>query len=165
MLDSADSPDSDHALGERTVFAMPGHLLRRCQQIAVGIFLEECRAHELTPLQFVTLATLAERGPLDQTALGRAAALDRTTAAVVIRSLVQRGLAERTPSRRDRRAKPVALTAAGRSLVEDAWPAVEAAQERILAPLGEAEQRQLVRLLQRLATDNNAYSRAPQRDF
>ncbi len=45
---------------------MAGHLLRRCQQIAVAIFLEECRSLELTPLQFAVLDSLAQDGPQEQ---------------------------------------------------------------------------------------------------
>ena len=41
------------------VFTLPGHLLRRCHQIAVAVFLDECRDHDLTPPQFATLAALA----------------------------------------------------------------------------------------------------------
>ena len=33
------------------VYTKPGYLFRRMQQIAVAIFVEECRAHDLTPVQ------------------------------------------------------------------------------------------------------------------
>ena len=38
---------------------MAGHLLRRCHQIAVAIFLDECAAYDLTPLQFVVRSSAA----------------------------------------------------------------------------------------------------------
>lgn len=147
-----------------SVFAMPGHLLRRCQQIAVGIFLDECEPVDLTPLQFVALATLHERGPLDQAALGRVAALDRTTCAVVTKALEARGCVRRAQSKEDRRSKVISLTEEGRRLLDQCVPHVEAAQGRILAPLREDEREELRRLLDKLASGNNAFSRAPMRD-
>lgn len=146
------------------VFSMPGHLLRRCHQIAVGIFLEECRSRELTPLQYVALATLSERGPLDQAALGRVAALDRTTSATVIRALADRNLVIRNRSRKDKRSKIVMLTKAGETLLEEVQEDVDKAQARIVSPLSPREQAQLGRLLAKMANENNGFSRAPHFD-
>ena len=75
-----------------TLTAMPGHLLRRCQQIAVAIFLDECSGLELTPLQFAVLQTLASRGPLDQVSLGGLTAMDRSSTAQVVSRLEQQKL-------------------------------------------------------------------------
>ena len=149
----------------RPVFKMPGHLLRRCHQIAVGIFLDECRTFDLTPLQFVALSTLAEKGPLDQAALGRAAAFDRTTSATVIRALELRGLVDRSRSQRDRRSKIVTLKKEGQALLDAARASVEAAQSRIVAPLNASEQEQLAGLLEKVAEGNNDFSRAPRYEF
>src|SRR5580658_10623325 len=63
--------------------ATPGHLLRRCHQISVAIFLDECQAFDLTPLQYVALSALATLGPMDKATIGGVVALDRTTVAVV----------------------------------------------------------------------------------
>lgn len=142
---------------------MPGHLLRRCHQIAVAIFLEECERLGLTPLQFAVLGSLLHDGPQDQVTLGGAAALDRTTISLVIRKLEARKLVHREKSAHDQRAKIVTITAAGKYLVNEALPAVEAAQRRILEPLDRAEAEQLVALLDKLAHGNNAASRAPVR--
>lgn len=148
-----------------SVFSMPGHLLRRCHQIAVGIFLEECRSKDLTPLQFVALATLAERGPLDQAALGRVAAFDRTTSATVIRALAERGLVTRRQSQKDKRCKIVKLTGAGVTLLREVQVDVESAQARIVSPLSVREQAHLNRLLGKIADANNGFSRAPRFDY
>jgi hypothetical protein len=37
------------------VYAAPGYLFRRMQQIAVAIFVEECRAFDLTPVQYAVV--------------------------------------------------------------------------------------------------------------
>ncbi len=140
---------------------MPGHLLRRCHQIAVAIFLDECARFDLTPLQFAVLDSLLHDGPQDQVTLGGAAALDRTTISLVIRKLEARKLVRREKSAQDQRAKIVTITAAGKYLVHEALPAVEDAQRRILEPLDPAEAEQLITLLGKLAHGNNASSRAP----
>ena len=142
---------------------MPGHLLRRCHQIAVAIFLDVCADFDLTPLQFAVLEALCSDGSQDQVTLGGATALDRTTITVLLRNLERRGLISRAKSRRDQRSKIVSPTAAGRALLEAALPAVEDAQRRIVAPLDAREADRLLRLLEKLADNNNALSRAPER--
>src|SRR6516164_8316058 len=95
----------------------PGHLLRRCHQIAVAIFLDECRAFDLTPLQYVAMAALATHGPLDKATIGGAVALDRTTVAVVVKNLEERGFVTIRPSDQDRRAKLIKITTKGLDLL------------------------------------------------
>ena len=142
---------------------MAGHLLRRCHQIAVAIFLDECEAYELTPLQFAVLESLGSSGPQDQVTLGGAVALDRTTISLVIRKLEQRELVRREKSAQDMRAKIVTITATGRELTDAALRAVQSAQQRIVAPLDDAETGQLLQLLTKLAQGNNSLSRAPEK--
>jgi len=141
----------------------PGHLLRRCQQIAVSVFLDECRDWDLTPLQFAVLVALYRDGPEDQMRLGGALALDRTTIGVVVKKLEERGLVARSVSEKDRRSKPVSITADGLAHLLDVLPAAENAQDRMLAPLSATERRQFVSLLQKMADGNNDESRAPLR--
>ncbi|QOR37970.1 MarR family transcriptional regulator [Billgrantia diversa] len=140
---------------------MPGNLLRRCHQISVAIFLRQCEAHNLTQLQYVTLAALEELGPVDQITLGSHTALDRNTVAVVVKKLEERGLLIRQRSQADLRSKQVSLTEEGRRLRRSAEPAVANVQEELLFPLSENEKKTLCKLLQKLATENNHLSRVP----
>ncbi|MBO6782598.1 MAG: MarR family transcriptional regulator, partial [Alphaproteobacteria bacterium] len=123
----------DEAVFE-TVRGMPGHLLRRFQQIAVSMFLRECRDFDLTPLQFAAMAALRDSPPVDQATLGGMIALDRTTIGVVVGKLETRGLVARSVSDRDRRSKLVRLTADGAALLADVLPAVARVQQRLLEP-------------------------------
>ncbi len=143
------------------LMAAPGHLMRRCQQIAVSVFLDECRAFDLTPLQFAVLCELHKAGPRDQAHLGGALALDRTTIGVVVRKLEERGLVGRKVSEKDKRSKPVSITDAGEAMIQLAAAAAETAQDRMLAPLTIAERQQFMRLLRKVADGNNELSRAP----
>ncbi len=146
-----------------TITGMPGHLLRRCHQIAVAVFLDECARFDLTPLQYAVLQTLADTGPQDQVTLGGATALDRSTVTVVVRKLEQRYLLQRSQSKHDGRAKIVSLTKAGEALLREVRPAIDAAQRRIMSPLTVAEAATLMQLLDKLAQGNNDLSRAPAR--
>lgn len=148
---------------EADFLSMPGHLLRRCHQISVAIFLEECRAVDLTPLQYSALAALDRFGPMDQARLGGVTALDRTTILVVLGKLAERGLITRSQSEKDRRSRIAAISQAGRELLQRVLPNVLAVQERILAPLSARERSQIVTLLAKLADENNTLSRAPHR--
>ena len=140
--------------------ATPGHILRRCHQISVAIFLDE---FDLTPLQYVTLSALTTHGPMEKATIGGVVALDRTTVAVVVRNLQQRGSATTHPSDYDRRAKLVKITAKGLNLESSARAQVAKAQERTVAPLTAEERDEFLRLLRKIAQENNLLSRAPRR--
>src|ERR1700737_1031736 len=51
------------------VYTRPGYLFRRMQQIAVAIFIEECRAYDLTPVQFAALVAIHAPPGIDATRL------------------------------------------------------------------------------------------------
>ncbi|MGQ9365479.1 MarR family winged helix-turn-helix transcriptional regulator [Azospirillum sp. ST 5-10] len=161
MMSKGTGTAGEHALTQAN--GLPGNLLRRCHQIGVAVFLDHCRPFDLTPLQYVALAALEEHGPVDQVTLGGLIALDRTTVAVVIRKLEERGLLQRRRSVEDRRSILVDITPAGQSLRAAAGQAVLAAQDDILKPLTAGERAELARLLTKLADGNNTRSRAPVR--
>jgi DNA-binding MarR family transcriptional regulator len=158
---TAQEIENGEATPDGSFLAMPGHLLRRCHQISVAIFLDECRAFDLTPLQFGVLSALDGFGSMDQARLGGVTALDRTTTIVVLTKLEDRGLITRVPSKKDKRAKIVAITEAGRRTLSEVLPSVAEVQKRILAPLNGRERAQLQSLLTKMAEGNNSQSRAP----
>jgi MarR family transcriptional regulator, lower aerobic nicotinate degradation pathway regulator len=160
-LDKVDNPQALKTA--KAPLDIPGHLLRRCHQIAVALFFDECDGFDLTPLQFVTLSALATHGSLDKATIGGAVALDRTTVAVVVKNLEERGLVTTRPSDEDRRAKLVKITAKGLNLLSSVQARVANAQERTVAPLAPKERVELLRLLRKIAEDNNLLSRAPYR--
>ena len=63
------------------LYAMPGHLIRRCQQIAVALFVEETERFDLTPVQYAALVSVRENPGIDQVGLVGRIALDRSSAA------------------------------------------------------------------------------------
>src|SRR5215472_15014143 len=120
---------------------MPGHLARRFQQIAVAVFLAEVEEAgvDLTPVQYAALAAICANPGIDQVTLAGLIAYDRTTITGVVDRLVQKGLVERNESSRDRRARELKITDAGRRTLRGIAPAVEAAQRVILGGLTEKE--------------------------
>jgi DNA-binding MarR family transcriptional regulator len=141
--------------------ALPGHLIRRLQQIAVGLFIEETAHFDLTPLQFAALATVARQPDMDQRRLARSIGFDSSTIGGVIDRLERRGLLQRNPAAEDRRVRRLTITADGHTLLAQALPAMQQAQKRILAPLPAADRATFMRLLGTLVKANNHASRAP----
>ena len=142
---------------------MPGHLIRRAQQIAVAIFMEECVEFDLTPVQYAALVAIHENPGTDATRLSSLIAFDRSTLGNVLERLETRKLVTRYPSSDDKRIKLLKLTPGGAALAKRAECAVLAAQERILAPLRPADRAKLMELLDQLVELNNDASRVPQR--
>lgn len=140
---------------------LPGHHIRRLQQIAVAVFLQETAESGITPVQYAALQSVANQPDLDQRSLAAAAGLDTSTLASVIDRLQARGLIERHSSENDRRVRLLRLTPAGQDVLDALVPAMRRAQRKILAPLQPAEQREFMRLLKALVSGNNALSRAP----
>src|SRR6266851_4949021 len=145
------------------VYSKPGYLFRRMQQIAVAIFVEECRAYDLTPVQYAALVAIRTHPGIDATRLSAVIAFDRSTLGNVIERLEAKQLIERKPSREDRRVKLLYLTKAGAALLCDIMPSVDRAQARMLQPLKPADRKTLMALLTQLVDLNNESSRVPLR--
>ncbi len=145
------------------VYTAPGYLFRRMQQIAVAIFVEECRAFDLTPVQYASLVAIHTHPGIDATRLSAVIAFDRSTLGNVIERLETKTLIERKPSSGDKRVKLLYLTKAGGALLREITSAVEKAQARMLQPLKPADRKTLLALLTQLVDLNNEASRVPPR--
>jgi MarR family transcriptional regulator, lower aerobic nicotinate degradation pathway regulator len=145
------------------VYAAPGYLFRRMQQIAVSIFIEECKAHDLTPVQYAALIAIHTHPGIDATRLSAVIAFDRSTLGNVIERLESKALVERKPSREDRRIKLLYLTRFGAALLREIMPSVDRAQARMLQPLKASDRKMLMTLLTQLVDLNNEASRVPLR--
>lgn len=72
---------------------------------------------------------------------------------IVVRGLQDRGLVDRPASVSSGRALPAKLTARGRALLKRAEAAVDAADDRVMAPLTPPERREFKRLLAAVGTN------------
>ncbi|MVT77668.1 MarR family transcriptional regulator [Bradyrhizobium cajani] len=145
------------------VYAAPGYLFRRMQQIAVSIFMEECKAFDLTPVQYAALIAIHTHPGIDATRLSAVIAFDRSTLGSVIERLQAKDYIERKPAPEDKRIKLLYLTKSGAAILREIIPAVERAQARMLEPLKPADRKQLMGLLVQLVDLNNEASRVPLR--
>jgi DNA-binding MarR family transcriptional regulator len=149
----------------KAIYEMPGHLVRRFQQVAVAVFQAEASeaGSDLTPVQYAALVTLIENPGIDQATLAGMIAYDRTTIGGVVDRLVQKGLVQREVSDRDRRARSLRVTAEGEATVRALEPAVERAQKLMMRGLSEDETQLLLTLLRKALGAANDLSRAPLR--
>ncbi|QPF92384.1 MarR family winged helix-turn-helix transcriptional regulator [Bradyrhizobium commune] len=145
------------------VYAAPGYLFRRMQQIAVSIFMEECKAFDLTPVQYAALIAIHTHPGIDATRLSAVIAFDRSTLGSVIERLQAKDYIERKPAPEDKRIKLLYLTKSGTAILREIIPAVEGAQARMLEPLKPTERKALMSLLVQLVDLNNEASRVPLR--
>ena len=130
------------------IYHMPGHLIRRAQQIAVSLFLEECAPVDLTPVQFAALVTVRDNPGIDATRLSALVAFDRSTLGNVLERMEAKELIQRSGSKDDKRVKVLHLSPKG---------------ERILAPLAPEDREAFMRMLGQLVELNNEASRVPLR--
>lgn len=134
----------------------PGHLIRRAQQCAVAVFMEETAEFDVTPVQFAMLNALMGAPGVDQVTLASHVAFDPATSGSVIGRLEAKGWVRREADPNDRRRKLLWITPAGEQTAQQMKRVVARAQTRILGPLSAAEREQFVRLLGRLVAGHEA---------
>lgn len=139
------APDRRIELG-----SLPGHCIRRLQQIAVALFMKESAETGVTPVQFAVLLTLSDQPGIDQRTLAAKVSFDTSTIAGVVDRLEARGLLTRSQHSGDRRVRLLHLTAAGEKLLAVLTPPMHQAQKRILEPLSAAERKLFMNMLQRV---------------
>ena len=156
-------PSKPTSITMDAVYTAPGYLFRRMQQIAVAIFMEECRSFDLTPVQYAALIAIHTHPGIDATRLSAVIAFDRSTLGSVIKRLETKKLIERKPSPDDKRVKLLFLTKPGAALLRDITSSVDRAQARMLQPLKPVDRKALLALLEQLVDLNNEASRVPLR--
>ena len=145
------------------LYQMPGHLIRRAQQISTALFTEECGEFDLTSVQYAALMAISANPDVDATRLSALIAFDRSTIGDVLERMEAKGWITRGPSAQDRRVKLLRLSAAGVKLLRQVTPAVRRVQERLLAPLAPQDRITMVQLLAQLAELHNEVTPAPLR--
>jgi DNA-binding MarR family transcriptional regulator len=138
-----------------------GDLIRRLQQIAVGIFMDETKEFDITPVQYKALRAIKKTPGIAKSYLADAVAQDRSTIGELVRRLESRGLVTRTTAAGDKRIKMLRLTPVGEALLKRAEPRVKRAKDRILAPLSKTDKKLFTKMLLQLLEKNNKFSRAP----
>ncbi|MDO5705717.1 MAG: MarR family transcriptional regulator [Paracoccus sp. (in: a-proteobacteria)] len=131
---------------------MPGHMIRRLNQLSHAIFTEQMRrgALDLTSVQYAAMIVLNHHPGIDQANLAEMIAFDRATIGGVVRRLEKKGLIERQLDENDRRARQLHLTEAGRAMLVQMDPRVRLVQDNILERLDETEHRLFLGLMRKM---------------
>ncbi len=145
------------------IHTMPGHLIRRAQQVSTAIFTDECAGFDLTAVQYAALSMIEATPGVDATRLSALIAFDRSTIGGVLERLETKGWIARDSCPRDRRIKLLRITQDGAALLRQVEPAVRRVQERLLAPLVPRDRATMLRLLGELANLHNDLLPAPLR--
>lgn len=127
--------DEDELWRSGDVSLRPGFLIRRLHQIHTGLFLEKCADANITPVMYSVLSCLSQCGPLDQTTLAKAVAIDKTNMTDILKRLTKRGYVVRQVSDSDRRMRLTTLTAAGEEVLERTDPLAREAHRMTLTAL------------------------------
>jgi MarR family transcriptional regulator, lower aerobic nicotinate degradation pathway regulator len=129
----------------------PGHLIRRAHQKSIALFSEEMVAFDVTAVQFAILQTLMDAPGSDQITVAQKVALDAATSGSVIGRLEARGWLRRESDVQDKRRKLLWLTPEGKKAGNKMQQHARNVQAKLLAPLSEDEQQQLVALLHKIS--------------
>jgi DNA-binding MarR family transcriptional regulator len=146
-------PPSRHVAAPSRVKDRPTWLISRAYGRSHGLLNDGFAASGagLRGYHYRLLAALEEWGPVGQADLGRSTGVDRSDVANALTELERLALVERTVNPDNRRRNIVAITAAGSERLHVLDHVLDEIQERVLAPLSQAERRQLTTLLRKLA--------------
>jgi len=143
------------------LYRRPGFLIRRAQQIAVSLFLEETGALGITNTQYGILLVLKHRPGIDQISVAKLLGLDRSTTGMVLGKLEKAGLIERCVVEEDRRKRNLVLTQAGERMLERLAEPARRAQAHVLSAFTAQERAAFLELLEKLVGKFNGSTRVP----
>lgn len=102
------------------------------------------------------MAVLGDSGARTQRELVHATRMDKVAVNRACKVLEDRNLVQRSPNARDGRSHHLELTAAGKDMHGKIMPHALEMEQRLLAPLSEAERKQFVSLLARIGASAEA---------
>jgi len=108
------------------IHTMPGHLIRRMNQISVSVFADKMarEGFDITPVQFGALSTISANPGIDQATLAGLIAYDRATIGGVVDRLEAKGFIRREVSSEDRRARVLTISEAGEKALNRLAPKI-----------------------------------------
>lgn len=152
------SPKSDsgpeEALDYGLLPSLLGYRLRRAQQIVFADFVASFAGDNITPGQVGLLALIKENPSISQSALARAAGIERATLGEAVERFVRRNLVSRKRSVTDRRSFALELSASGARLFKALIPKIRTHERRIGGNLTTDEHAALMVLLAKMTGDH-----------
>lgn len=139
-----------------TLLALPSYTTAQVSKYGRRHLEDVLRAHGLLLGHLAILTALGDFGPMSQKHLAESLDFDKSHLVGRIDVLEERSLVTRTQDPDDRRRHQVALTPAGRTLLERLGSEAKQSQKGFLDALTAAEQRTLISLLRRVLSANDA---------
>ena len=124
--------------------------LTRAREKVMGPIRDMLAKSGITEQQWRILRVLEEFGPQEPTRLAERSCLLIPSQSRIVQTLVEKGLVTRFPDTTDRRRQTVAITSAGRQLIEDNLEQARAIAKRIEAVLGKEKLQTLLDILAEL---------------
>jgi DNA-binding MarR family transcriptional regulator len=143
------------------LYRRPGFLIRRANQIAVALFLEETGTLGITNSQYGILLVLKHHPGIDQVSVAKLLGLDRSTTGLVLDKLEAVGLIGRSVGAHDKRRRTLSLTKAGERMLDRLAEPAKRAQAHVLSAFTPQERIELIRLLDKFVTRFNDSTRVP----
>lgn len=145
---SARQPET--LLDLRALQRTPGFMLRLAQLKFFEGFYEEFAALGLTPATYAIFAVIRDNPGVPPSSLAGALRLRLPNLIKILNELESSGFVKRNRSKADRRAVELMLTPKGAKLIQEGTRLTGPYNEKMLAPLSEAEQHSLLELLNRI---------------
>ena len=140
------------------LYDLPGHLVRRVEQLIHNLFAEEAGRFGVTSAQYAVLSVIRIAPGLEQREIAQAVGYDAATTGGILRRLETMELVKRSKGTRSRRGHCVELTAGGRRKLQAIAPAIARLQENLLRPLAPSERKQFLHLLSKVTRLTNSYN-------
>ena len=143
------------------LYRRPGFLIRRANQIAVSLFLEETGALGVTNSQYGILLVLKHHPGIDQISVAKVLGLDRSTTGMVLDKLEKAGLIGRSIGAHDKRRRNLSLTKAGERMLDRLAEPAKRAQAQVLSAFSTQERAEFIRLLDKFVAKFNDTTLVP----
>ena len=150
LPESGTAPSEKEALDIGHLAALLGYHLRRAEVFAFQNFAAHLGNDGVSPGQLGVLLLVEANPGSNQTRIGKALGIDRSTLVSIVDMIEKRGLIRREPSPTDRRSHALVLSVEGAAFLRAIRPRLDAHEAEIARNLSAAERAQLRDMLQRL---------------
>ncbi len=127
----------------------PGYLIRRAQQLHTAFWNE--RVRDVTGPQYAVLAAVLADGVATHAEIGVRASLDSSSTREIVGRLIDNGWLEPVENARDRRSRPVRVTAPATTAIRLLRDPVLDVQRHVLAPLEADDRARFINWMRRVA--------------
>lgn len=146
----ASTPPGPPRVNLGVLTSLIGFRLRMAQLTVYEDFLSDSPGPRMTPGNAGVIILIDANPEMTQQQLCEAIRVDKSTFAITLNRLAERGLVRRVRSRKDRRQNLLRLTKKGATMLEAIVKHVERHERRVFARLTRPEQKRLVALLKKI---------------